>query len=176
MKFYKKDRTLFSRRTMSSCSLVSSNEAFKRKNNRNVYKKNCLRSSNLQAESLSGEVAALRVAGVQLGVQVIRLRLPLTNHLSRCGNKLPHKSYFYADLVEVLAPLLGDDRRGVGALVLHGHVLELSLHPHLAKRQVDEKCAKFQITITFDFSADPILALSASICSSASETLELSLA
>merc|ERR1719367_494059 len=69
---------------------------------------------SLQAESLSGEVAALRVAGVQLGVQVVSLGLPLTNHL-----------------VEVLAPLLGDDRRSVGALVLHGHVLKLSLHPHL---------------------------------------------
>merc|ERR550539_1347606 len=68
----------------------------------------------LQAESLGVEVAALRVAGVELGHQVVSLGLPLSDNL-----------------VEVTAALLGDHGGGVGPLVLHGQVLQLSVHPGL---------------------------------------------
>merc|ERR1719297_198197 len=70
--------------------------------------------SGLQAEPLGIEVAALRVAGVQLGHQVVSLGLPLAHHL-----------------VEVAAALLGDHGGGVGALVLHGELLQLVVHPGL---------------------------------------------
>merc|ERR1719297_296735 len=67
--------------------------------------------SGLQAEPLGIEVAALGVAGVQLGHEVVSLGLPLANNL-----------------VKVAAALLGDHGGGVGALVLHGEVLQLSIH------------------------------------------------
>merc|ERR1719189_3328455 len=70
--------------------------------------------SGLQAEPLGVEVAALGVAGVQLGHQVVSLGLPLAHHL-----------------VEVAAALLGDHSGGVGALVLHGELLQLVVHPGL---------------------------------------------
>merc|ERR1719322_452492 len=70
--------------------------------------------SSLETESLSVEVAALRVAGVQFGHQVVSLGLPLTNNL-----------------VKVAATLLGDHGGGVGALVLHTQLLQLSVHSGL---------------------------------------------
>merc|ERR1719322_2113417 len=70
--------------------------------------------SSLETESLSVEVAALRVAGVQFGHQVVSLGLPLTNNL-----------------VKVAATLLGDHGGGVGALVLHAQLLQLSVHSGL---------------------------------------------
>merc|ERR1740123_2578960 len=68
----------------------------------------------LQAESLGVEVAALRVAGIELSHQVVSLGLPLTDNL-----------------VEVTAALLGDNGSGVGPLVLHANLLQLSVHPGL---------------------------------------------
>merc|ERR1719195_2405384 len=70
--------------------------------------------SGLQAEPLGVEVAALGVAGIQLGHQVVSLGLPLARHL-----------------VEVAATLLGDHGGSVGALVFHGEVLQLGSHPRL---------------------------------------------
>merc|ERR1719273_822482 len=87
-------RFLFSRRTISSCSLASSRPDLRR--------------------NLGIEVAALRLAGIKLSVEVVGLGLPLTNNL-----------------VKVAATLLGDAGGGVGALVLHGNLLQLTLHPHL---------------------------------------------
>merc|ERR1719479_108243 len=68
----------------------------------------------LQAEPLSVEVAALRVAGIELSHQVVSLGLPLSNNL-----------------VEVTAALLGDHGGGVGPLVLHANLLQLGVHPGL---------------------------------------------
>merc|ERR1719340_621041 len=68
----------------------------------------------LQAEPLSVEVAALRVAGIKLSHQVVSLGLPLSNNL-----------------VEVTAALLGDHGGGVGPLVLHAQLLQLGVHPRL---------------------------------------------
>merc|ERR1719461_1274047 len=67
--------------------------------------------SGLEAEPLVAVVASLGVRGVQLGHQVVSLRLPLADNL-----------------VEVLAALLGDAGSGVGPLVLHGQLLELGVH------------------------------------------------
>merc|ERR1719461_464608 len=67
--------------------------------------------SSLESEPLGIEVAALRVAGIELGVEVISLGLPFANNL-----------------VEVSASLLGDHGSGVGALVLHGEFLQFSFH------------------------------------------------
>merc|ERR1719208_151054 len=69
---------------------------------------------SLETESLSIKVAALRVAGVQLSHQVISLGLPLANNL-----------------VKVAATLLGDHGSGVGALVFHTQLLQLSVHSGL---------------------------------------------
>merc|ERR1719373_1442868 len=69
---------------------------------------------SLETESLSVKVAALRVAGVQLSHQVISLGLPLANNL-----------------VKVAATLLGDHGGGVGTLVLHAQLLQLSVHSGL---------------------------------------------
>merc|ERR1719249_645274 len=52
---------------------------------------------------------ALRTAGLQLSSDVISLSLPLTNNL-----------------VKVPGTLLGDDSSSMGALILHGHLLQLS--------------------------------------------------
>merc|ERR1719229_2006730 len=71
--------------------------------------------SGLQAEPLGAVVAGLGPAGVQLGHQVVSLALPLPNNL-----------------VEVVGALLGDDGSGVGALVLHGDLLQLGLQAVLA--------------------------------------------
>merc|ERR1719225_242724 len=68
----------------------------------------------LQAEPLSVEVAALRVAGIKLRHQIVSLGLPLSNNL-----------------VEVAATLLGDHGSGVGPLVLHADLLQLSVHSGL---------------------------------------------
>merc|ERR1740123_1759921 len=68
----------------------------------------------LQAESLGVEVAALRVAGIELSHQVVSLGFPLPDNL-----------------VEVTAALLGDHGSGVGPLVLHANLLQLSVHPGL---------------------------------------------
>ena len=62
----------------------------------------------LQAEGLGAEVAALGVAGVQLGVQIVLLRFP-----------------FAHNLVKVLGLLLSYDRCSMRPLVLHGHVFQL---------------------------------------------------
>merc|ERR1719471_221387 len=70
--------------------------------------------SSLETESLSVEVAALRVAGVKLSHQIISLGLPLSNNL-----------------VKVASSLLGDHGGGVSSLVLHGQLLQLSVHPGL---------------------------------------------
>merc|ERR1712079_992151 len=64
----------------------------------------------LQAEHLGAVVAGLGPAGVQLSHQVVSLALPLPNNL-----------------VKVVGTLLGDDGSGVGALVLHGDLLQLGL-------------------------------------------------
>merc|ERR1719430_2985727 len=66
--------------------------------------------AGLQTEHLRGVVPALTPARLQLGHEVVSLGLPLTHHL-----------------VKVLAPLLGDDGSGVGALVLHLEILELNI-------------------------------------------------
>merc|ERR1719394_979091 len=70
--------------------------------------------SSLETESLSVEVAALGVAGINLGYEVVSLGLPLANNL-----------------VKVAATLLGDHCGGVGALVLHAQLLQLSVHSGL---------------------------------------------
>merc|ERR1719394_878444 len=70
--------------------------------------------SSLETESLSVEVAALGVAGINLGHEVVSLGLPLANNL-----------------VKVAATLLGDHGGGVGALVLHGQLLQLGVHSGL---------------------------------------------
>merc|ERR1719322_1795302 len=67
--------------------------------------------SGLEAEPLVAVVASLGVRSVQLGHQVVSLRLPLADNL-----------------VEVLAAVLGDAGSGVGPLVLHGQLLELRVH------------------------------------------------
>merc|ERR1719461_1175460 len=67
--------------------------------------------SSLESEPLGIEVATLRVAGIELGVEVVGLGLPFANNL-----------------VEVSASLLGDHGSGVGALILHGEFLEFSFH------------------------------------------------
>ena len=71
--------------------------------------------SGLQAEHFGAVVASLGPAGIQLGHQVVSLALPLPNNL-----------------VEVVSSLLGDDGSGVGPLVLHGDLLQLSLQAVLA--------------------------------------------
>ena len=42
----------------------------------------------LQAEGLSAEVAALGVAGVQLGVQILRLRFPFAHNLDNVSTNV----------------------------------------------------------------------------------------
>merc|ERR1719270_3088809 len=69
---------------------------------------------SLETESLSIEVAALRVAGIKLSHQVISLGLPLSNNL-----------------VKVAAALLGDHGSSVGPLILHRQLLQLVVHPRL---------------------------------------------
>merc|ERR1719197_1269433 len=68
----------------------------------------------LQPEQLGGVVATLVLGGSDLGGDISGLRLPLAKHL-----------------VEVLAPLLGDEGSSVHPLVLHGQVVELVVHPDL---------------------------------------------
>merc|ERR1719494_1410563 len=68
----------------------------------------------LQPEQLGGVVATLLLGGSDLGGDISSLGLPLAEHL-----------------VEVLAPLLGDESSGVHPLVLHGQVVELVVHPDL---------------------------------------------
>merc|ERR1719394_1023520 len=70
--------------------------------------------SSLETESLSVEVAALGVAGINLGHEVVSLGLPLANNL-----------------VKVATTLLSDHGGSVGALVLHGELLQLSIHAGL---------------------------------------------
>merc|ERR1719208_525301 len=70
--------------------------------------------SSLETESLSVEVAALGVAGINLSHEVVSLGLPLANNL-----------------VKVAATLLSDHGGGVGALVLHGQLLQLGVHSGL---------------------------------------------
>merc|ERR1719373_844792 len=69
---------------------------------------------SLETESLSIKVAALGVAGIQLGHEVVSLGLPLANNL-----------------VKVAATLLSDHGGSVGALVLHAKLLQLSVHSGL---------------------------------------------
>merc|ERR1719357_1655323 len=71
-------------------------------------------ASGLQPEELRGVVAALVLGGSHLGRDIGGLGLPLAKHL-----------------VEVLAPLLGDESSSVHPLVLHGQVVELVVHPDL---------------------------------------------
>merc|ERR1719471_1897002 len=63
--------------------------------------------SGLESEPFSIEVAALRVAGVKLGVEVVSLGLPFSNNL-----------------VKVSASLLCDHGSGMGALVFHGELFK----------------------------------------------------
>merc|ERR1719166_798800 len=114
-------RFLFSRRTMSSCSLVSSREAFKRK-----VSAEKLRHSEWQASSSACRSSAFA------------FHSPTT--LSK-----------FLPLFSVM----------IAAAWVRSYSMAMS-----------SSSASIRI---FDFSADPILALSASMCSSASETLELSL-
>merc|ERR1712012_1478218 len=64
----------------------------------------------LEAEHLGAVVAGLGPAGVKLGHKIVSLALPLADNL-----------------VKVVCSLLGDDGGGVGALVLHGDLLQLGL-------------------------------------------------
>merc|ERR1719510_1883384 len=68
----------------------------------------------LDAERLGVVVAALGVAGLQFGSQVLALSLPLADNL-----------------VEAAASLLGDDGSSVGPLVLHLKLLQVHFHPVL---------------------------------------------
>merc|ERR1719206_1544754 len=68
----------------------------------------------LQPEQLGGVVATLVLGGSDLGGDISGLGLPLAEHL-----------------VEVLAPLLGDESSSVHPLVLHGQVVQLVVHPDL---------------------------------------------
>merc|ERR1719516_877651 len=70
--------------------------------------------SGLQPEQLGGVVATLVLGGSDLGGDISSLGLPLAKHL-----------------VEVLAPLLGDESSSVHPLVLHGQVVKLVVHPGL---------------------------------------------
>merc|ERR1719328_761893 len=70
--------------------------------------------SSLQTESLSIEVSALGVAGVEFSHEVISLGLPFSNNL-----------------VKVAATLLSDHGGCVGALVLHAQLLKLGVHAGL---------------------------------------------
>merc|ERR1719323_1023817 len=112
-------RFLFSRRTMSSCSLVSSSDAFKRK-----VSAEKLRHSEWQASSSACRSSAFA------------FHSPTT--LSK-----------FLPLFSVM----------IAAAWVRSYSMAMS-----------SSSASIRI---FDFSADPILALSASMCSSASETLQL---
>merc|ERR1719275_349472 len=78
-------------------------------------------ASSLQPEELRGVVAALVLGGSHLGRDIGCLGLPLAENL-----------------VEVLAPLLGDEGSGVHPLVLHGQVIELVVHPGLGLLSVGD--------------------------------------
>merc|ERR1719508_753173 len=80
----------------------------------NVQLLQSLVASGLQPEELRGVVAALILGGGNLGRDIGGLRLPLTKNL-----------------VEVLAPLLGDEGSSVHPLVLHCQVIEFVVHPGL---------------------------------------------
>merc|ERR1719300_2150362 len=80
----------------------------------NVQLLETLVASGLQPEELRGVVAALVLGGSHLGRDIGGLGLPLAENL-----------------VEVFAPLLGDEGSGVHPLVLHGQVIELVVHPGL---------------------------------------------
>ena len=66
---------------------------------------------SLEAETFGVEVAALRVAGLQLTLDIVSLGLPFANNL-----------------LKVLATLSSDDSSGMSSLVFHGELLKLSLH------------------------------------------------
>merc|ERR1719336_3075254 len=68
----------------------------------------------LQAEPLGIEVPALRVASIQLSMEILGLGFPFTD-----------------DLVEVTSSLLGDAGSGVSPLVLHPDLLQFRLHAEL---------------------------------------------
>merc|ERR1719150_2513038 len=95
----------------------------------NVQLLKSLLLGGLQPEQLGGVVATLVLGGSDLGGDISSLGLPLAEHL-----------------VEVLASLLGDQGSSVHPLVLHGQVVELSVHPglgllsigHLAGERVDQ--------------------------------------
>merc|ERR1719443_503377 len=76
----------------------------------NIQLLNHLVVGGLEAEHLGAVVAGLGPAGVKLSHEVVSLALPLANNL-----------------VKVVSSLLGDDGGGVGALVLHGDLLQLGL-------------------------------------------------
>merc|ERR1719397_2087786 len=80
----------------------------------NVQLLQSLVASGLQPEELRGVVAALVLRSSNLGRDIGGLGLPLAKNL-----------------VEVLAPLLGDEGSSVYPLVLHGQVIELVVHPGL---------------------------------------------
>merc|ERR1712117_457968 len=69
---------------------------------------------SLKAESLSIEVAALRVASIQLSHKVISLGLPFSNNL-----------------VKVATSLLCDHGSSMSSLIFHGELLKLSIHSGL---------------------------------------------
>merc|ERR1719357_1810935 len=87
----------------------------------NVQLLETLVASGLQPEELGGVVAALVLGGSHLGRDIGGLGLPLAKNL-----------------VEVLAPLLGDEGSGVHPLVLHGKVIELVVHPGLGLLSVGD--------------------------------------
>merc|ERR1719370_2716388 len=80
----------------------------------NVQLLQTLVASGLQPEELRGVVAVLVLRSSNLGRDIGGLGLPLAKNL-----------------VEVLAPLLGDEGSSVHPLVLHGQVIELVVHPGL---------------------------------------------
>merc|ERR1719474_1386390 len=78
----------------------------------NIQLLNSLLMSSPQAEEFAVEVAALLLAGINFSRDIFSLGLP-----------------FADDLVKVAATLLSDDSGSVDTFVLHGDILQVSLHP-----------------------------------------------
>merc|ERR1719483_259060 len=67
--------------------------------------------SSLEPVKLTVVVTALLLASINLSINVVRLSLPFTN-----------------DFVKVLAPLLSDNSSSMSSLIVHGKLLQVSLH------------------------------------------------
>merc|ERR1719300_399407 len=102
----------------------------------NVQLLETLVASGLQPEELRGVVAALVLGGSPLGRDIGGLGLPLAENL-----------------VEVLAPLLGDEGSGVHPLVLHGQVIELLALNDLGLQLVAGGLKLFNAAHAFGFKA-----------------------